>query len=157
GGSRLRHKTRHRDRSEGRHEDPRDPDRHGRCQVTPAARSRHREPPRSQRAARPGLVRAAADIRLRHRASRGRDRLDTGETSRTAERGYLPAWHPYLRYSVRVWVSPEEEMGPQLTRLGTAPRDVRWVVMTDLHTGHAGGLRHSPPSEVLISRLEMKA
>jgi len=83
--------------------------------------------------------------------------VDTGETSRTAERGYLPAWHPYLRYSVRVWVSPEEEMGPQLTRLGTAPRDVRWVVMTHLHTDHAGGLRHFPHSEVLISRLEMKA
>jgi glyoxylase-like metal-dependent hydrolase (beta-lactamase superfamily II) len=83
--------------------------------------------------------------------------IDTGETSRIAERGYSPAWHPYLRYSMRMRVAPEEEVGPQLTRLGIGPRDVRWVVMTHLHTDHRGGLRHLPHSEVLISRSEMKA
>jgi hypothetical protein len=27
--------------------------------------------------------------------------VDTGETARTAEPGYLPSWHPYYRFAVR--------------------------------------------------------
>lgn len=83
--------------------------------------------------------------------------IDTGDTARTAERGYFPAWHPYLRRNVREWVAPGEEIGPRLARLGIEPGDVRWVVVTHLHTDHAGGLYHFPHSEILVSRAEMKA
>src|SRR5262249_13233510 len=63
-----------------------------------------------------------------------------------------PWWHPYFRLNVRVWVTPDQEIGPQLERLGIAPADVRKVVLTHMHTDHAGGLRHVGGREVLVSR-----
>lgn len=82
--------------------------------------------------------------------------VDTGETARTAEKGYFPSWHPYFRLGVRERVAPDEEIGPQLQRLGLAAADVRWVVLTHLHTDHAGGLAHFPDSEILVSRTELR-
>jgi len=81
--------------------------------------------------------------------------VDSGETARSAERGYFPWWHPYFRLGVREWVAPEQEIGPQLRRLGFSPRDVRWVVLTHLHTDHAGGLHHLDCSDILVSRTEL--
>jgi glyoxylase-like metal-dependent hydrolase (beta-lactamase superfamily II) len=46
------------------------------------------------------------------------------------------------------WVTDDEEIGPQITALGFSPDDIRWVVMTHLHTDHAGGLSHFPNSEI---------
>jgi glyoxylase-like metal-dependent hydrolase (beta-lactamase superfamily II) len=83
--------------------------------------------------------------------------VDTGETARTAQAGYFPWWHPYYHLGVRAQVDPQQEIGPQLQELGIAPRDVRWLVMTHLHTDHAGGLHHFPNSEILVSRAEMEA
>jgi glyoxylase-like metal-dependent hydrolase (beta-lactamase superfamily II) len=83
--------------------------------------------------------------------------VDTGETSRTSEPGYFPAWHPYHRLCVRLDVAAEQEIGPQMCALGLSPDDVRWVVMTHLHTDHAGGLHHFPKAEILVSRKEFAA
>jgi glyoxylase-like metal-dependent hydrolase (beta-lactamase superfamily II) len=80
--------------------------------------------------------------------------VDTGETARSAVRGYFPRWHPYYRFGVRFRVRPEDEIGAQLSTLGVRPADVRWVVLTHLHTDHAGGLHHFPDSEILVSREE---
>ncbi len=80
--------------------------------------------------------------------------VDTGETARVSERGYFPPWHPYYRLAVREWVQPEEELGPQLRALGFSPDDVRYVLLTHLHTDHAGGLAHFPKAEHLVSRRE---
>jgi glyoxylase-like metal-dependent hydrolase (beta-lactamase superfamily II) len=82
--------------------------------------------------------------------------IDTGETSRVADRGYFPWWHPYFKLAVREWVAPEDEIGPKITALGFSPDDVRWVIMTHLHTDHAGGLAHFPKSEILIHRPEFE-
>jgi N-acyl homoserine lactone hydrolase len=82
--------------------------------------------------------------------------VDTGETARVSEPGYLPRWSPFFRFAVRERVEPEEEIGPQLERLGIQPGDVRIVVLTHLHTDHAGGLHHFPDTEILVSRTEMK-
>lgn len=82
--------------------------------------------------------------------------IDTGETARAMQAGYFPAWHPYYRFGVRMNVEPEQEVGPQLHQLGIAPEDVRWVVLTHLHTDHAGGLAHFPNSEVLVSPQEYR-
>jgi glyoxylase-like metal-dependent hydrolase (beta-lactamase superfamily II) len=73
--------------------------------------------------------------------------VDTGETARAAEPGYFPWWHPYYRFGVREWVQPEEEIGPQMRAMGFDPGDVRWVLLTHLHTDHAGGLSHFPKAE----------
>lgn len=80
--------------------------------------------------------------------------VDTGETARVAEPGYFPQWHPYYRYGVQEWVQPEEEIGPQMRAMGLDPNDVRWVLLTHLHTDHAGGLAHFPKAEHLVSRTE---
>jgi N-acyl homoserine lactone hydrolase len=78
--------------------------------------------------------------------------VDTGETARTAEPGYFTPWQPYFRLGLREWVQPDEEIGPQLRRLGFAPEDVRWVVITHFHTDHAGGLAHFADNEIVTSR-----
>jgi len=76
--------------------------------------------------------------------------VDTGETARTSEPGHLPQWHPYYRLAVGFAVKPQDEIGPQLRRLGIDPEDVSTVVMTHLHTDHAGGLAHFPNSKMLV-------
>jgi N-acyl homoserine lactone hydrolase len=84
--------------------------------------------------------------------------VDTGETTRTAQKGYLPQWHPFMRQSANhFFVGPEDEIGAQLMTMGIAPNDVRWVIMTHLHTDHAGGLHHFPHAEILVARKEYAA
>ncbi len=82
--------------------------------------------------------------------------VDTGETSRVHERGYHPRWHPFYRRAVRFSIHPEEELGPQLRWLGIAARDVRHVVLTHLHTDHAGGLAHVTGSRTWVAQQEMQ-
>ena len=81
--------------------------------------------------------------------------VDTGESARASQPGYFPRWHPVFRLAVREFVEPEQEIGPQLKRLGIEPGDVRRVVMTHLHTDHAGGLHHVPDTEILAARTEI--
>ena len=68
--------------------------------------------------------------------------VDTGETARVHERGYHPRWHPFYRRASAFQVTPEDEVGPQLRGLGVSSRDIRHVVITHMHTDHAGGLAH---------------
>jgi N-acyl homoserine lactone hydrolase len=82
--------------------------------------------------------------------------VDTGETARTSEPGYFPRWHPYFRLAVRLEVAPEQEVGPQLLKIGIRADDVRTVILTHLHTDHAGGLHHFPKSEILVCDEELR-
>ena len=77
--------------------------------------------------------------------------VDTGETARVNTPGYFPRWHPYFRM-VGFRVEPEDEIGPQLNKLGIRPADVRQVVLTHLHTDHAGGLAHFEKSRIWVNR-----
>jgi glyoxylase-like metal-dependent hydrolase (beta-lactamase superfamily II) len=81
--------------------------------------------------------------------------VDTGETARATEPGYFPRWHPYFRLAASMAVAPEQEIGPQLRALGIVPGDVRQVVITHLHTDHAGGLHHFPDTEILVGRADI--
>ena len=77
--------------------------------------------------------------------------IDTGETARSAERGYFPRWHPYYR-NVKTDVKPEQGIGPQLEEIGIKANEVRQVILTHMHTDHAGGLYHFPKSEIVIMK-----
>jgi N-acyl homoserine lactone hydrolase len=81
--------------------------------------------------------------------------IDTGEDARASQRSYFARWHPGLR-AFREFVEPEQEIGAQLERLGIRAADVRWVVLTHLHTDHAGGLHHFPNNEILVTRAELE-
>ncbi len=80
--------------------------------------------------------------------------VDTGETCRACAAGYFPRWHPYYRRAAAFAIAPEEELGPTLTRLGLRVKDVRTVLLTHLHTDHAGGLQYLSDSAVWVSARE---
>src|SRR5271167_3034685 len=82
--------------------------------------------------------------------------VDTGETSRVHQNGYHPSWHPFYRRAVHFSVHPDEEIGPQLRTLGIAPRDVRQVVLTHLHTDHAGGLTDLTNAHFWVAEHELR-
>ena len=80
--------------------------------------------------------------------------VDTGETARTSEAGYFPRWHPYYNLAVRFHVKPEEEIGTQLKQMGIHSKDVTKVILTHMHTDHAGGLHDFPNSVIHVNMLE---
>jgi N-acyl homoserine lactone hydrolase len=82
--------------------------------------------------------------------------VDTGETSRVHQRGYFPSWHPFYRRATKFSVHPDEEIGPQLKELGIGTRDVRRVVLTHLHTDHAGGLVHLTNARCWVAEKEFQ-
>jgi N-acyl homoserine lactone hydrolase len=83
--------------------------------------------------------------------------VDTGDTSRTSEPGYFPRWQPYYALAVRFDIKPEEEIGPQLKQMGIGPKDVKKVILTHMHTDHAGGLHHFPESQIYVDMAEYKS
>jgi glyoxylase-like metal-dependent hydrolase (beta-lactamase superfamily II) len=81
--------------------------------------------------------------------------VDTGETARASDPGYYPRWHPYFRSGVRFQIDPEQEIAPQLRSIGFDAGDIPTVVMTHLHTDHAGGLHAFPHARILVSQREL--
>jgi len=77
--------------------------------------------------------------------------VDAGETARTNQPGYFPRWYPYYGLGVKEPVEPLQEVGPQLEAMGIPPREVRWLILTHLHTDHAGGIYHFPDSKVMLT------
>ena len=78
--------------------------------------------------------------------------VDTGSAAHLKS---LPRWHPYFRFAVSFDIEPEQEVGPQLRRLGIGVRDVRTVVLTHMHIDHDGGLAHFPHSRIVASAGEI--
>jgi len=82
--------------------------------------------------------------------------VDTGETARTSEAGYFPRWHPYYNLAVRFQVKPEEEIGVQLKQMGIDSKDVTKVILTHMHTDHAGRLHDFPQSAIHVNMPEYR-
>ena len=88
---------------------------------------------------------------LRHPA--GLCLFDAGQSAQAATPGYFPRWYPFFRLA-RFELGAADEVGPQLERLGLGAEPVRWVVLSHLHTDHAGGLGSLRAQEVLVSHTE---
>ena len=80
--------------------------------------------------------------------------VDTGETSRVHQRGYHPRWHPFFRRASQFRVQPDDEIGPQLRTIGVRTRDIRQIVITHLHTDHAGGAGHLVGQKTWVHPIE---
>ena len=83
--------------------------------------------------------------------------VDTGETARTADPAYFacaPGDAFFYTRNLRFALRPEDEVGPQLRRLGIAPEAVGRVVMTHLHSDHTGGMPHLAQSRFLVSQAD---
>src|SRR5262249_5666652 len=91
-------------------------------------------------------------LAIEHR--RGVIGVDTAHGARLLQTG--KSLHPFVRWEVKFRIDPEEEIGPQLRRLGITPRDVKRVVLTHLHMDHDGGLAHFPNTEILVASGELR-
>ncbi len=80
--------------------------------------------------------------------------VDTGETSRASTAGHFPKWHPYYRLAADFQVGAGDEIGPLLAQKGIRPHEIRLIILTHLHTDHAGGLHHFPGVPVWVSGTE---
>lgn len=79
--------------------------------------------------------------------------VDTGETSKINEEGYLPKGGLYHKV-VQTRIQEEEEIDHQLSKLGYQTTDVKKVIFTHLHGDHVGGLDHFSHCEIFVSKLE---
>jgi len=84
--------------------------------------------------------------------------IDTGETARALQPDYYPLVNrTFIKKNAKVYIHPEDEIGPRMEALGIKPGEVRWVILTHMHQDHIGGLRYFPQAKILVSRQEYKA
>lgn len=87
--------------------------------------------------------------------------IDSNERAASKDlRSYLACADPitktFITRSFRVHVEPENELGPQLSKLGLSSKDVRWLIQTHLHFDHANGFEFFPDAQTLIARAELE-
>ena len=80
--------------------------------------------------------------------------FDTGETARVHEQGYFdcrPGNEWFYRNQLKYAVNPEDELGPQLKLIGLDAENVKWAVLSHLHSDHMGGMYHLTSARFFIS------
>jgi N-acyl homoserine lactone hydrolase len=79
--------------------------------------------------------------------------VDAGQSAAAAAKDYFPPWYPFFRLA-RFELEPGDEAAAQILAAGFDVHQVRWVVLTHLHTDHVGGLEAFPDAEVIVARAE---
>lgn len=70
----------------------------------------------------------------------GKILFDLGETPKCVEPGYYP-WYQIGQHVVHMLIKPGDGLGDQLRKIGVDPAtDIPTVVLSHLHSDHAGGL-----------------
>lgn len=87
------------------------------------------------------------------RHERGVCLFDVGQTPAAAKPGFFPRWHPFFRLA-RFELGAADALPARLAAHGVAPAEVRWVVLSHLHTDHVGGIEACGGAEILVSRTE---
>ncbi len=86
--------------------------------------------------------------------------VDTGENARVTDPRYFDGARPMDRFvnrtQLRFQVSAEDEIGPQLRRIGFPPNQVKQVILTHLHLDHTDGLKHFEGVEILVYNQERR-
>lgn len=84
--------------------------------------------------------------------------IDTGENAEVNSPGYFKKEGPILNYintkSFKFDIKPEEEVGPQLQKLGYGMGDIKNVILTHLHLDHFDGLKYFENTDIIINKLE---
>ena len=94
----------------------------------------------------------AADPLVGHRARRRCHRRRRRRTARVHEQGYHPRWHLFFTGPLYASPSSRKRRSVRSFAPSASERDVRHVVLTHLHTDHAGGLAHLTGSRVWVAR-----
>ena len=84
--------------------------------------------------------------------------VDTGENAKVTDDGYFKDEGFLIRYinkkSFIFDVKPEDEVGPQLERLGYNESDLKNVILTHLHLDHFDGLSYFENTNIMVNQLE---
>lgn len=79
--------------------------------------------------------------------------IDTGDTSRVHEEGYIPQGTIYDKL-VQNKITREDEIDFQLKELGFSCDDISTVILTHLHGDHIGGNEFFPKAQFFVSQKE---
>ena len=79
--------------------------------------------------------------------------VDTGETAKIYEKGYLPEGGLYHK-AVETRIKQEEELPHQLAKIGVKTSDIKIVILTHLHGDHIGGLTHFEHCKIYVAKPE---
>lgn len=79
--------------------------------------------------------------------------VDTGETSKINNEGYLPKGGVYHKV-VQTRIKRKEEIDYQLEKIGLQPKDISKIIFTHLHGDHIGGLEYFQHCEMFVSQSE---
>ena len=84
--------------------------------------------------------------------------VDTGENARVNREGYFKKEGFLLNYintqSFVFQVQEDDEVGPQLQRLGYQAKDIESVILTHLHLDHFDGLHYFENTNIIVNQLE---
>ncbi|MCA4756037.1 N-acyl homoserine lactonase family protein [Mycolicibacterium fortuitum] len=80
--------------------------------------------------------------------------FDTGEHPSVNEPDFYPWWAPQYRKMCQFDIHESESVVEGIRRLGYSPHDVRYVILSHLHSDHVGGISRLSKSEFVISERE---
>ena len=85
--------------------------------------------------------------------SEGNILVDTGETIKIMEKGFIPEGDLYHK-AAQSRIKPEEEILQQLAKIGFQPKDISTLILTHLHGDHIGGLSFFEHCKIYVGKKE---
>lgn len=79
--------------------------------------------------------------------------IDTGETAKIYEKGYLPSGGLYHK-AVQTRIKKEEDISHQIQKIGFKLDAINTVILTHLHGDHIGGISYLPKANFIVAQAE---